>query len=59
MQVWALQEGSDVHVGGKANRATVTFAQELAEILEEMPECNIPSSEDKLLVASVPDTKNS
>lgn len=42
LQIWALQDGQDVHVGGTSNRATVTFAAELAGILDSVPECAQP-----------------
>lgn len=38
VQVWALQDGEDLHVGGRTNRATVTFAAEYASILDSVPE---------------------
>lgn len=38
VQVWALQDGADMHVGGKTNRATVTFMQEYTTILDAVPE---------------------
>ncbi|CAG9463030.1 unnamed protein product [Pedinophyceae sp. YPF-701] len=37
-QVWALQEGSTVHVGGRTNRATIEFEQELSDLLDQVPE---------------------
>lgn len=37
-QVWALQEGGDVHVGGSTNRAVLSFKRELDELLEAVPE---------------------
>lgn len=37
-QVWALQEGSTVHLGGKTNRAKYTFQDELNEIVDSIPE---------------------
>eukprot|EP00892_Ulva_mutabilis_P008991 jgi/Ulvmu1/6464/UM003_0095.1 len=37
-QVWALQDGVDMHVGGTTNRATVMFMQEFATILDAVPE---------------------
>jgi cytochrome c biogenesis protein len=37
-QVWALQEGSCVHVGGRANRAVVSFESELGAVLDAVPE---------------------
>jgi cytochrome c biogenesis protein len=37
-QVWALQDGDDVHVGGKSNRALVGFSAEYDRVLEAVPE---------------------
>ncbi len=37
-QIWALQEGDFFYMGGKTNRAQVTFERELVEILEEIRE---------------------
>lgn len=37
-QVWALQEGSLLHVGGRTNRATVEFNLEMDRILNSIPE---------------------
>ena len=37
-QVWALQEGSNLHVGGRTNRATVEFKAEYNNILNSIPE---------------------
>lgn len=37
-QVWVLQEGTDVHVGGKTNRATVEFQSEMNAIFDVVPE---------------------
>ena len=50
-QIWALQKGDRFYVGGKTNRAQVSFERELMEILEKLkaqkseqvsvtPECN-------------------
>ncbi|MGB7443314.1 MAG: cytochrome c biogenesis protein [Coleofasciculaceae cyanobacterium] len=35
-QVWALQKGDLFYVGGRTNRAQVTFEREVIEILEEL-----------------------
>ena len=43
-QIWALQQGSSLHVGGRTNRATFTFMQELEDMLQAMPERLPPSS---------------
>jgi hypothetical protein len=45
-QVWALQEGSLLHVGGRSNRATVTFKFELEDILNKIPERLPPGNAD-------------
>jgi cytochrome c biogenesis protein len=37
-QVWALQEGTSLVVGGKSNRARFEFEKELNEILDCVPE---------------------
>jgi cytochrome c biogenesis protein len=37
-QVWALQEGDDLHVGGRTNRAVAVFQAELGDILDGVPE---------------------
>lgn len=37
-QVWALQEGSQLHVGGKANRELMGFASEYDEVLAALPQ---------------------
>ena len=59
VQVWALQEGGDVHVGGKSNRAVVAFAAELEEVLEAMPERLLPSpATDKPAVKAAADNRS-
>ncbi|NES83778.1 MAG: cytochrome c biogenesis protein [Moorea sp. SIO2B7] len=35
-QIWALQEGDRFYLGGKTNRAQVSFERELVEILEQI-----------------------
>lgn len=35
-QIWALQKGDNFYVGGKTNRAQVTFERELIEMMEEV-----------------------
>ena len=37
-QIWALQEGDKLHVGGRTNRATLGFAGELSAILDHVPD---------------------
>lgn len=37
-QVWAFQEGKLLHVSGKTNRAKVSFQQELAGVVDMVPE---------------------
>ena len=36
-QVWALQKDAKLHVGGRTNRATVMFEEELRDILIALP----------------------
>jgi cytochrome c biogenesis protein len=35
-QIWALQQGDHFYLGGKTNRAQVTFERELIDVLEEL-----------------------
>lgn len=35
-QIWALQQGDKFYVGGKTNRAQVTFERELMEIIDQL-----------------------
>jgi cytochrome c biogenesis protein len=35
-QVWALQQGDRFYVGGKTNRAQVTFEREIVELLDQL-----------------------
>ncbi|MEM9161580.1 MAG: cytochrome c biogenesis protein [Cyanobacteria bacterium P01_F01_bin.4] len=35
-QVWALQDGEQLYVGGRTNRAQVTFEKELVAVLDEV-----------------------
>ena len=51
-QVWALQEGSLLHVGGRSNRATVTFALELDDLMNSIPEQR-PSAEAQRATAKI------
>ncbi|NEP51291.1 MAG: cytochrome c biogenesis protein, partial [Moorea sp. SIO3C2] len=37
-QIWALEKGDRFYIGGKTNRALVTFERELIEILEQVGE---------------------
>lgn len=37
-QIWALQEGGLLHIGGRTNRATLAFAGELSGILDQVPD---------------------
>lgn len=38
VQVWALQDGTSVVVGGKTNRAKGEFPQEINRLLDRVPE---------------------
>ncbi|PWA90046.1 cytochrome c biogenesis protein family [Artemisia annua] len=42
-QIWALQDGTTVVVGGKTNRAKVEFPEEMNRVLDRVPEINEPS----------------
>ena len=37
-QIWALQEGDSLYVGGRTNRAQVTFEREIVQMLEVLQE---------------------
>ncbi len=37
-QIWALQEGNWLHVGGTTNRATLSFTNEMEDMLNDVPE---------------------
>ncbi|KAG2534938.1 hypothetical protein PVAP13_9NG075400 [Panicum virgatum] len=37
-QIWALQDGSTVVVGGKTNRAKLEFSEEMNQLLDKVPE---------------------
>ena len=37
-QVWAVQDGRTVHVGGRSNRGRVLFEAEMEGVLDGMPE---------------------
>ena len=37
-QIWALQQGAWLHVGGTTNRATLSFTNEMEDMLNEVPE---------------------
>lgn len=37
-QIWAIQLGTAVQVGGRTNRASEEFKSELSEILDRVPE---------------------
>jgi len=39
-QIWALQEGSTVHLGGKSNRVSLNISREIKIILNNMPKYN-------------------
>jgi cytochrome c biogenesis protein len=40
-QVWALQVGDRLYLGGKSNRAQVTFEREILTLLEALPQGDI------------------
>ncbi|GKC42191.1 cytochrome c biogenesis protein CCS1, chloroplastic [Tanacetum coccineum] len=42
-QIWALQDGTTVVIGGKTNRAKIEFPEEMNRVLDRVPEINEPS----------------
>ncbi|RWW72956.1 hypothetical protein BHE74_00019200 [Ensete ventricosum] len=38
LQIWALQDGTTVILGGKTNRAKLEFSDEVNQLLDEVPE---------------------
>ncbi|MGB3203500.1 MAG: cytochrome c biogenesis protein [Crinalium sp.] len=48
-QVWALQKDGQLYVGGRTNRAQVTFERELIEVLEQL---KMPQEEESALAKS-------
>lgn len=44
-QIWALQEGETLYVGGRTNRAQVAFERELLHILEQLDQRQSAESE--------------
>ncbi|MDJ1183870.1 cytochrome c biogenesis protein [Roseofilum casamattae] len=49
-QIWALQQGDRFYLGGKTNRAQVTFERELFQVLEALKTTETPESETALSV---------
>ncbi|GKA08602.1 hypothetical protein Tco_0687933 [Tanacetum coccineum] len=41
--IWALQDGTTVVIGGKTNRAKIKFPEEMNRVLDRVPEINKPS----------------
>ncbi|QDL09382.1 cytochrome c biogenesis protein [Brasilonema octagenarum UFV-E1] len=50
-QIWVLQKDSRLYVGGKTNRAQVTFEREMLEILDKL---SLPSKDEEKAVAIEP-----
>ena len=48
-QIWALEKDGKLYVGGRTNRAQVTFEREVIEILDKLAESKI--AEDKSAIA--------
>lgn len=48
-QVWALQTGESFYLGGRTNRAQVTFEREIVEVIEQLEGQNTPNTEDSLV----------
>lgn len=50
-QIWALQDGTTVLVGGKTNRAKMEFPEEMSRLLDKVPEIvesNLPKHADSI-----------
>ncbi|KAJ3670096.1 hypothetical protein LUZ60_010420 [Juncus effusus] len=47
-QIWALQDGSTVVIGGKTNRAKIEFSEEINRLLDKVPE--LVNSDDALKI---------
>lgn len=55
-QVWALQEGETLYVGGRTNRAQVVFERELLQLLEQVEQVDglAPDAVDSSTPTSAP-----
>jgi cytochrome c biogenesis protein len=51
-QIWALQKGDRLYVGGKTNRAQVAFEQEVLDILDQLSSPT-PSEEPSILTEKI------
>ena len=49
-QIWALEDEDSFYVGGKTNRAQVTFEREIIDIIEQLPENKKLSEKTETLV---------
>ncbi len=43
-QVWAVQEGTTLYVGGRSNRARFGFEKEMSNVLDSVPEITVTAS---------------
>ncbi|MGL5081800.1 MAG: cytochrome c biogenesis protein [Microcoleaceae cyanobacterium] len=48
-QIWALQTSDRLYIGGKTNRAKVTFEREVVAILDDLEESSQPTAEAKFV----------
>ncbi|WP_439344748.1 cytochrome c biogenesis protein [Vacuolonema iberomarrocanum] len=46
-QIWALQEGDRLYLGGRSNRAQVTFEREILSVLETLQPIPHPENEEQ------------
>jgi len=51
VQVWALQQGSNVYLVGRSNRSKVLFEQELDAVIDQVPE--LPPTQTAAVAAPV------
>lgn len=53
-QVWALQSGTSIEVGGRSNRAKLSFVQEMNSVLDQVPEVLTTAGETEGAMESTP-----
>ncbi|XLU92623.1 hypothetical protein S245_006975, partial [Arachis hypogaea] len=47
-QIWAIQDGTSVIIGGKTNRAKMEFPEEMNRLLDKVPEIVESSSSQQV-----------
>ena len=56
-QVWALQIADRLYVGGRTNRAQVSFERELLGLLDELTASDSRSQPDEPVLAAIASTQ--